>query len=309
LPAIDRELQVDEKQLQARMATGPRRWYVNTQGQTFVVVNVDRPFRMGSPDAEPDRQKNEVLHQQRIGRTFAIASKEITKGQYRRFQEANPDLLRADIERFSRTDDCPQLGMDWYDAARYCNWLSKQEGIPQSQWCYEPNAQGKYADGMKPAVNYMQRTGYRLATEAEWEYACRSGSQTSRYYGLSARFLPEYAWFLDNSDLHVSPVGMKKPNDFGLFDMLGNALEWCDSIDENVAATDEAMVLDDSGTTAVVRNKDRRVLRGGSFLFVASSERSAFRNSIAPTNRYEAVGFRVARTFPAPEAAPPSGLK
>ena len=107
LAEIDAQLQVDEKQLQARKATDKRQWYVNTEGQTFVILNADKPFRMGSPDGEPNRRKDEVPHQQRIGRTFAIASKIVTKAQFRHFQQANPDVRKVDIEQYSRTDDSP----------------------------------------------------------------------------------------------------------------------------------------------------------------------------------------------------------
>ena len=102
---------------------------------------------MGSPDDEPDRRYEEAPCQKRIGRTFAIASTVVTKVQFRHFQQANPDFHRLDIDRTSRTDDSPQVAVDWYDATRYCNWLSQLEGIPKEQWCYEPNAQGKYAAG------------------------------------------------------------------------------------------------------------------------------------------------------------------
>ena len=139
--------------------------------------------------------------------------------------------MKLDLAALNLTDDCPQVEVDWCDAAHYCNWLSQIEGIPKSQWCYEPNAEGKYAQGMKPAKDFVQRTGYRLPTEIEWEYACRSGSQTSRFYGLSVELLPKYAWFLGNSDHRdrIWPVAMKKPNDYGLFDMLGNVWQWCET--------------------------------------------------------------------------------
>ena len=105
---------------------------------------------------------------------------------------------------------------------------------------------------MKHAADYLQRRGYRLPTEAEWEYACRSGAQTSRYYGTSDHLLAKYAWFLDNSDFRAGPVGMKKPNDFGLFDMLGDAWEWCDGVFELYAD------LHDSGSNTAVRDDVKR---------------------------------------------------
>jgi formylglycine-generating enzyme required for sulfatase activity len=300
LSQIDGQLQVDEKQLQARKATDKRQWYVNKQDQTFVILNAAE-FVMGSPKGEPDQYKDEVPHQQRIGRTFAIASKSVTKAQFGHFQQANPDVLKIDIEQWVRTDDSPQTGVDWYDAARYCNWLSQTEGIPKEQWCYEPNDKGQYAEGMKPAADYLQYAGYRLPTEAEWEYACRSGTQTSRYYGLSVKLLPKYAWFLDDSDNRAWPVGMKKPNDSGLFDMLGNAWQWCDNAYAQYSSSGFlgffAGVSEDPGNPSVVGDKAGRVMRGGSFNARASYVRSACRNVYVPTLRNVPYGFRPARTY------------
>ena len=298
LSEIDTRLRIDDQPQQARRATEKRQWYVNTEGQTFVILNADKPFRMGSSAGEPDRQADEVPHQRRIGRTYAIACKEVTKSQFRHYQEANPDVPRPNIEQFSRSDDSPQVNVDWYDAARYCNWLSKIEGIPREQWCYEPNAAGKYAEGMKPVAGYLRCSGYRLPTEAEWEYACRSGSRTSRYYGLNVKLLPKYAWYLDNSGNRVWPGGMKKPNDFGLFDMLGNTWEWCDNAYEAYPVANDTGVSDDLGTTTDVRDKVSRVVRGGSFIRPASVMRSASRDDLVPTSRYNGLGFRVARTLP-----------
>ena len=109
----------------------------------------------------------------------------------------------------------------------YCNWLSEQEGIPKDQWCYEPNDKGEYAEGMKIPADFLQRTGYRLPTEAEWEYACRAGTTSAFGFGEPEELLDRYAWYISNSKNRMWPVGLLKPNGLGLFDMHGNAWEWC----------------------------------------------------------------------------------
>ena len=99
--------------------------------------------------------------------------------------------------------------------------------MPKDQWCYLPNEAGAYAEGMSIPADVLDRTGYRLPTEAEWEYACRAGAVTSRYYGHSIDLLDAYAWYQANSKEHAWTCGSLFPNDLGLFDMLGNEFEWC----------------------------------------------------------------------------------
>lgn len=296
---LRKKLQANEEQRKAQMKDGKRRWYVNTQGQTFAVLTAD-VFRMGSPKSEPGRNEDrETPHLRKIGRTFAIATCEVTKAQFRRFWQENQSTIRRfKIDKYSRTDDSPYVSVDWYDAAAYCNWLSKQEGIPEDQWCYEKNADGKYAAGMKAKQNYLELTGYRLPTEVEWEYACRAGATTSRYYGLTDLLLPQYARYVANGEMHAWPVGGLKPNGFGLFDMLGNVYEWCHDAYVSYDDSDPMAPTPDNVDISSVSDARLRLLRGGSFLTQPLSVRSAMRNTYRPSNRSVVNGFRPSRTYP-----------
>lgn len=269
-------------------------WYVNGLGQTMVVIPGPSVFMMGSAKDEPGRDPDEMFpHEKRIGRTFAIGSKEVTKSQFREFQMALCKKVSVfNIDQFSRTDDSPQMAVDWYDAAWYCNWISEIEGIPKDQWCYEPNVDGEYGPGMKPSVDYLKRNGYRLPTNAEWEFACRANTVTGRYYGQCVELLPEYGWFVNIADNRAWPTGTLKPNDFGLFDMYGNALEWCDD-----PSSDKIGDLDDVGHDATVQNNEPRMLRGGSFLILAMVFRSGCSFYYSPSDQQNLIGFRVARTL------------
>jgi formylglycine-generating enzyme required for sulfatase activity len=185
------------------------------------------------------------------------------------------------------------IGVNWFGAAAYCNWLSEQEGLPKDQWCYAPNPEGTYDAGMTIPADVLKRTGYRLPTEAEWEYACRSGTITSRYYGLSTDLLGKHAWYLSTGQEHAHPGGSLLPNEFGLFDMLGNVFEW---VQDRSGRPEQAN--DDINIQAIVNIGIPRLLRGGSFGSRAADVRSAGRGGSDPSNRDSNIGFRPSRTYP-----------
>lgn len=292
--------------VQDRRATGPpsaalpvtRRWYVNDQGQTMVIVPGPVEFLMGSPATEPDRQGDETLHRRRIGRSFAIATKVVTAEEFTRFQQANPTIAHFDINRYSPEPDCPQVAVDWYDAARYCRWLSERANVPEAQMCYPAIADIK--EGMKLPKDYLSRTGYRLPTEAEWEYACRAGAETARNYGQTQVLLAKYGWSLANSGDRTWPVGSLKPNDLGLFDMHGDVWTWCQETPVSYPQWNAADAIEDREERGelVVIGTLSRALRGGAFSNQASVVRSASRSHYLPSNRNLNVGIRAARTLP-----------
>jgi eukaryotic-like serine/threonine-protein kinase len=254
----------------------------------MVLLSGPAEFLMGSPPAEIGRSKYEQQHKKRIGRTFALAAKPVTVAEYTRFKE-----VYRPLEVYARMADSPATEMSWYEAAAYCNWLSKEDGIQESQWCYEIKGQVT-----KLRENYLSLKGYRLPTETEVEYATRAEGLTSRYYGETDELLPKHGWYDDNSRNHIRPVGSLKPNDFGLFAMHGNVWTWCQDRYKLYPTAKVEKIFDDrEGDELAVKDTDNRVLRGGAYYLSASHVRSAYRYLSRPTNRGSDFGFRLARTF------------
>ena len=291
------KLRAVEGELRKLKDRGERRWYVNSEGQTLALIDGPVEFSMGSPPTEPDRYDAETLQRQRINRRFAVAATEVTAEQYGRFFKASPRNGKDDpgvFTRFSLDPQGPQLGVSWYDAAAYCNWLSEQEGLAA---CYEPNLDGQYADGMRVVPDFLKRSGYRLPTGAEWEYVCRAGAVTSRFYGESIDLLGNYAWYVRNSpSVKASRCAKLKPNDLGLFDVLGNAEEWCEDDYESHAPGME--YTEKVNSYLSITDKNSRLLRGGGFPFHPTNVRAAVRNWDQPLYRTIVRGFRPARTYP-----------
>jgi serine/threonine protein kinase/formylglycine-generating enzyme required for sulfatase activity len=254
------------------------RWYVNGQGQTFAVVPAPGQFEIGSPPDERQRLPVEERRPVQIDYPFAVAVKLVTVAEFKKFQ---PDFKYA--KQYSPGKDTPINGVRWYDAVAYCNWLSEQEKIPKEQWCYERNAKGAYAEGMKLKTNYGELSGYRLPRAAEWEYACRAGTVTAWSHGSDESLLGQYAWYNVNSNSTMHPVGALKPNGLGLFDAHGNSCQWCQ----------EAAAIGDDD----IKDTYRRYSCGGSFGGYAWQSRSASRIASFPADRDVDDGFRVARTY------------
>ena len=286
----------------------------------MVILKGPTNFIMGSPETEPYRTPDEIQHRVTIPRSFAISKYEVTIAQFQKFLEANPEIKKnaaldssknPSLENrkmlvFSPDLQCPQILVTWYEAAQYCNWLSKNEGIPEAEWVYPKNE--KIKNGMILPQNYLSKKGYRLPTEAEWEYAARGGTTTSRYYGESDDDLSQYAWYsknppqkktdkIDPNDPNRTfPVGKLKPNPYGLFDMYGNVWEWCTSRRMDYKTGN---FVDEETENSLINDTVAMVRRGGSFAYSKKEMRSAHRGSTNyfPNQRRDNVGFRIAKTI------------
>jgi formylglycine-generating enzyme required for sulfatase activity/tetratricopeptide (TPR) repeat protein len=280
------------------------RWFVNGQGQTFAVIKGPVEFRMGSPLTDTERiPGNEPPRRIIIPRSFAIATKEVTIAQFLRFLTLAKIKINAQLPpdffiKFSPDPEGPWIGPDWYMAAHYCNWVSEQERMPKDQWCYVPNEEGNYAEGMSIPANVLDRKGYRLPTEAEWECACRAGTVTSRYYGNSIPLLEAYEWYQANGKEHAWGCGSRLPNDLGLFDMLGNLNEWMQDSSHHAMRWRQGHFIDYINTSESIREKNARVLRGGTSFYPPAFVRSPYRYWYAPALHDVIFGFRPSRTYP-----------
>jgi formylglycine-generating enzyme required for sulfatase activity len=273
---------------------GNKRWSVNSIGQTMVHLDGPLKFRMGVASNDPDYQ-NEVEHQRKIPRRFGIAAREVSNSQFDEFWKTH--FASFDKPQFGPGSDIdlPRAGVTWYMAAAYCNWLSEKEG---KQPVYARNDDGKFAEGMRCDARTFDNGGYRLPTEAEWEYACRAGTETSRYYGHSLSLLRQYARLTDWERVSLLKTGSLLPNDFGLFDMLGNVTEWCHDADYDY----NALANDQSSDYIFnkVLNSRYCVMRGGSYRSRPPDAQSAVRAKYEPGVSEFTIGFRVARSLPSP---------
>ena len=178
---------------------------------------------------------------------------------------------------FTQGEDNPVTCVSWNDAVRFCNWLSEKEGRKPS---YKIKGESVTWD--------RNADGYRLPTEAEWEYACRAGTTTRFFAGDSEGALGGVGWYFDNSGFKTHPVGKKAPNAWDLYDMHGNVWEWCWDWHGDYPST---AVTDPAGP---VRGS-YRVFRGGSWNYYARFCRSADRNYARPADRRSFVGLRLLR--------------
>ncbi len=202
-------------------------------------------------------------------------------------------------DRRSNQPEQPVVGVNWYEAVRFCNALSAAEELEP---CYQLDG-----DRETPTVMWHREAdGYRLPTEAEWEYACRAGTATRWWYGNNKYQLIDYAWYGKNSDGVLKPVAGKPQNPWGLYDMHGNVSEWCwDRFAEYPHLAPSTPLLDPAGPSEAealrtntgnaeinTTTVESRTLRGGAFSDWALLLRSAFRNGISPEYRNRGSGFR-----------------
>jgi sulfatase modifying factor 1 len=204
--------------------------------------------------------------------------------EYDRFCE-DTARVKPDDRGWGR-GDLPVIHVDWYDVVAYCNWLSEEESLAP---CYSGVGKNSTCD--------FSANGYRLPTEAEWEYAARGGRKSQGFTFAGSNNPDEVAWYDANSDDRPHPVGQKQPNELGLYDMSGNLFEWCwDWYGKDYYATSPAS--DPQGPPAPQTSTPwelTRVRRSGSWREKAESVRIAFRSSDSVSYPGD-NGFRLART-------------
>jgi formylglycine-generating enzyme required for sulfatase activity len=234
-------------------------------------------FEMGS---RPGRAEEKPVHRVWID-SFLMDRHEVTQAEYEKLGR---------IEAFAcpshfKAADLPVEQVTWPQAARFCNARSRLEGL---QPCYNEDT----------GACDFGANGYRLPTEAEWEYACRAATDSDYSFGGDARKLGDFAWFADNSAQKTHPVGQKKPNPRGLFDMHGNVAEWC----QDVYDPGYYRISPEKNPCGPAEGNEY-VLRGGSWKSPADALRSAHRLGENPgfsdaCLARDAIGFRCVRKPP-----------
>ena len=232
--------------------------YTNSIGMEFVQIP-SGSFMMGSDkNFDGNASDSETpQHQVTISQSFYLGKYEVTQTQWVAVMGSNPSEFKG------RTQ--PVEKVSWDDVQAFIQRLNTKEGT----------------------------NAYRLPTEAEWEYAARAGTDTTRYWGDSTDEMGQHAWFTQNSGEKTHPVGQLKPNAWGLYDMMGNVWEWVSDWYGEKYYTNSPRINPTGPNSG-----SSRVLRGGGWRYYPDAVRSAYRFDITPGLRHYDLGFRLSRTSP-----------
>ena len=225
-------------------------------------------FRMGTEDFEEDEMPARTVTVD----GFEIGVTEVTQAQYTAIMGETPSFFKGN-------DDFPVERVTWFDAVKFCNKLSDKASLNR---CYDENTW----------ICDFSENGFRLPTEAEWEYACRAGTTTEYYTGNTGSDLSKAGWYGDdmgNSNKISHAVAQKTPNAWGLYDMHGNVFEW---VNDWYASYDPDSVDNPIGADSATY----KVLRGGGWFNGAEYCRSAYRINDRPERTSNFSGFRVVRS-------------
>ena len=291
-----KELRELNRQLEQAGWDPAHNWYHTPSGHLMIVIRGPVEFEMGSSETERGHEPDEVRQRVRIERSFAISATEVTELQFWTCWDepyAPRDQDRPD-------DHYPmQRNINWIDAAGYCHRLTMLDGLDAAGTQY-PSILEVLLTATPHRIDYdavrawcapaaLSRSGYRLPTEEEWEYACRAGATTSRFFGETELYLDSYGWSYDTSKEEAQPVGQLMPNRLGLFDIMGNLAEWCHAV---YRRSDEDFAMS---------------IRGGSVWSSPVKLRASHRSSFPFAHTDPRMGFRIARTLPSPSPRPQSG--
>jgi formylglycine-generating enzyme required for sulfatase activity len=259
---------------------------------TFIVFPPDE-YDMGSPENELDHVQKERLHRVRLTKPLAVSDRELMWEQFDAFMPRIRMRREDDHSRTFASDEAVS-GVSWFEAVRYCRWLTRQAHPTdaESKQCFVDDASLEKDEKGNP-ISWpleLHRGGFRLLTEAEWEYVCRSGTRTAFSFGSDLQWLDRYGCFQGNSKGWSHRTGSLRPNLRGMFDLHGNLWEWCYDWHGEYSEDLQDPTGPESGAY--------RVGRGGSWVREATQTRSANRARNTPDFRNRDLGFRIAFTLP-----------